>query len=148
MIASMPDAPYALFAWGNFINETGLDKLPEFADPELLRGERLLDDDRLTVYEAPLRIDVSRSLFDTPGGYVAGRDLATPPVRWRVGYLRLATDGTLDDAVRVVEQLEENDVELDRDDCPGRNPLPVGEVVTVWEDLHGQWDLAVVRLPD
>lgn len=143
----MPDPQYALYAWGNFLYETAIDRLPEFVDPALLRGERLLHDDRLTVYEAPLRIDVSRSLFDTSGGYLTGRELAVPPGRWRVGYLRLDTDGTFDDAVRVVEQLEENDVELDRDDRPDRNPLPVGEVVTVWEDLHGQWDLAVVRLP-
>ncbi|WP_155370734.1 hypothetical protein [Catellatospora vulcania] len=143
----MMDGQYALYAWGNFIHETELDRLPEFADPGLLRGDRLLDDDRLTVYEVPLAIDVSRSLFDTPAGYVTGRDLTTLPERWRVGYLRLATDGTLDDAVRVIGQFEENDVELDRDDRPGRNPLPLGDVVTTWEDLHGQWDLAVVRLP-
>ncbi|WP_177154306.1 hypothetical protein [Actinosynnema pretiosum] len=32
------------------------------------------------------------------------------------------------------------------DESPERNPVGIGEVVTTWEDEHGQWDLAVVRV--
>ncbi len=142
----MPDQQtYALYAWGSFIRETGLDRLDGWLDPAVLGGERLFDHPDVTIYEAPLRVDVSRSLFETGDGYVEGREFQAT-ADWRIGYLRLDTDGTPGDAHRVVDALAEQDVELEPDPAPVRNPVPVGEPVAVWEDPHGQWDLAVVRL--
>ncbi|PXX71646.1 hypothetical protein DFR70_1011080 [Nocardia tenerifensis] len=133
---------YSLYAWGNFLDETGLDRLDAWLDPDVLSGARLFENPDVTLYEEQLRIDASSSYYFVGGEYVLGRDLAEPCADWRAAYLCLATDGTLDGALEVVAQFED---EWDRDDTPTRNPLPAGEVVTVWEDPHGQWDLALVR---
>ncbi|WP_238019977.1 hypothetical protein KZZ52_56980 [Dactylosporangium sp. AC04546] len=61
--------------------------------------------------------------------------------------MRIVTDGTREDAERFIAGLQEEDVELDQLDDPDDNPVPDGgEVLAVWEDPHGQWDLALVRL--
>jgi hypothetical protein len=145
-LAAMADT-YALYAWGNFIYETELDRGAIWLEPAVLRGERILEDDDLTMNDTgPLPIDVSRSLFETGDEeYVEGRDFRDTGAEWRVGYLRLATDGTLADATRLAEELQEN-AELGHDPAPSDNPVPVGEVVATWEDPHGQWDMALVRL--
>ncbi|WP_405182021.1 hypothetical protein OG225_13595 [Nocardia sp. NBC_01377] len=137
---------YALYAWGNFVREVGLDQLDEWLDSDVLSGERPVRHRDLTMYESELSIDGSHSFYIVENDeYVLGRDLGTPPRDWRVGYLKIATDGTLDDALGVAARLEE-DADLDRDDAPGSNPIKYGEVVTVWEDPHGQWDMALVRV--
>jgi hypothetical protein len=143
-------AEFALYAWGNFLYEAELDRLAEWLEPAVLTGERVfLHPDVAMSDEGPLPVDASRSLYAVSGRFVSGRDLALAPPRtddWRVGYLRLVTDGSVDDAERVLRELERQGCELARDDDPGRNPLPIGEIVTGWEELHGQWDVALVRL--
>ncbi|MEU8263229.1 hypothetical protein AB0C02_21685 [Micromonospora sp. NPDC048999] len=141
-------AEYALYAWGNYLREAELDRLPEWLEPAVLSGERVFVHPHVSMSdEGPLRVDVSRSLFAVEGEFVSGRDLA-PAVTgdWRVSYLRLVTDESADDAERMIEDLEEQGWDLDRDDDPDWNPLPIGEIVTGWEDPHGQWDLALIRL--
>lgn len=141
--AVSPSGIYRLYAWGNFIDETGLDRLDDWIDPEVLSGDRIVENSDVTVYETDLRIDGSRTYYLVDDEYVVGRDLVTPGDTWRAAYLCLATDGTLDDALRLAAQFEDD---LARDDNPSRNPLPIGEVVAVWEDPCGQWDLALVLL--
>ncbi|UWP86419.1 hypothetical protein [Dactylosporangium fulvum] len=96
--------------------------------------------------EGPLLVDGSRTLFAVGPDWVEGRDFPAGTADWNVGHIRLVTDGSLADAERVIDELAEQGVELDRLDEPERNPLPFGEVLTVWEDLHGQWDAAIIRL--
>ncbi|WP_157978532.1 MULTISPECIES: hypothetical protein [Nocardia] len=137
---------YALYAWGNWFYEVGLDRLDEWLDSDVLNGARTVERDDLTMYESELRIDGSKSFYIVENDeYVLGRELGTPPRGWRVGYLNIVTDGTLDNALEVAARLEE-EADLDRDDAPGSNPIAYGEVVTVWEDPHGQWDMALVRV--
>ena len=137
---------YALYVWGNFLREVALDRLDEWLDPTVLSGERIFTHPNLTMYEAPLRVDASQSLFETADGYAEGRNFIASGEQWRIGYLRLVSDGSLGDAMRLMKEFEDHDVELDRDPEPDRNPVPVGEIVTVWEDPYGQWDLALVKL--
>lgn len=137
---------YALYAWGNFIDEVGLDRLPEWLDPDVLSGERVVEHPDLTMYESELAIDGSRSFYIVENDeYVLGRDLGTPPDDWRIGYLCVVTDGTIDGAREVAARLEE-EADLFRTDAPDKNPIGYGEIVTVWEDDHGQWDMALVRV--
>lgn len=70
---------YALYAWGNYIGESGLDRVPAWLEPAVLSGEQTVVDDYLLTF-----VD--------------------------------------------------------------EEPLPVGEIVTVWQDENGQWDLALVRI--
>ena len=137
---------YALYAWGNFINEVGLDRLPEWLDPDVLSGERAVQHRDLTMYESELSIDGSQSFYIVENDeYVLGRDLGTPPDDWRIGHLCVVTDGTLDGARAVAARLEE-EADLYRTDAPDSNPVEYGEIVTFWEDDHGQWDMALVRI--
>lgn len=140
---------YALYAWGNFIYEVGLDRDAGWLDPALLRGERSILNDNLTIIdEGPLPVDGPGTLFEVGDERIAGRDLAGRDLagrEWRVVRIRVATDGTREDAVRITSEIEDaGDVSVDTD--PDRNPVGIGEIVTVWEDEHGQWDLALVRL--
>jgi hypothetical protein len=53
-------AEFALYAWGSFIHEVGLDRLPGWLDPAVLRGERVFAHDALAMAdEGP--IPASRS---------------------------------------------------------------------------------------
>ncbi|MFF5228193.1 hypothetical protein [Dactylosporangium sp. NPDC000521] len=103
------DATYAVYAWGNFLREAGLDRLPAWLDPAALRGDTVLVHPHLAMHdEGPLRIDAAGSLFDAPPAreHVEGRDLQLPPAEdWRVAYVRLASDGTLFDAMRAATQV-------------------------------------------
>lgn len=137
---------YALFAWGNFLDESGLNRVDGWLEPEVLRGERHFANPDLTMYdESELLVDASGTYFAVDGEFVLGRDITAPGEDWRAYYLRLVSDGTLEDTMRLATRLEEES-ELDRDDEPERNPIPVGEIVAQWEDPHGQWDMALVRL--
>ena len=102
------DATYAAYAWGNFIREAELDRLPGWLDPAVLRGDTVLVSAHLAMNdEGPMRVDAAGSLFDVPPARepVEGRDLPLPPPDgWRVGYIRLASDGTLYDAMRAATQ--------------------------------------------
>ncbi|MEU7870773.1 hypothetical protein [Dactylosporangium sp. NPDC049140] len=140
-------AEYALYAWGNFIHEAGLDRLEAWLDPQVLRGERaFVHDDVCLSDEGPAEIDASTSLFEAGGARVLGRDLELPPPGgWRVVRMRLVTDDTVAGAEKLVARLDEEGTELDPVD-PDAGALPSGEVVAAWEDPHGQWDLALVRL--
>ncbi|GAA3214169.1 hypothetical protein ACFO1B_12880 [Dactylosporangium siamense] len=116
-LSSYPaDATYATFAWGNFIREAELDRLPDWLDPAVLRGDKVLVNMHLGMHdEGPLRIDAAGSLFDVPPAYepVEGRDLPLPPPDgWRVGYIRLASDGTLFDAMRAATQVGDGPKDL------------------------------------
>ncbi|WP_436533873.1 hypothetical protein [Actinoplanes sp. HUAS TT8] len=140
---------FALYAWGNFIREAELDRLPAWLDPAVLDGSRQAVDDNLTLIdEGPMPVDGPATFFDVDGRLLTGRDLIGRDLTgsaWRVAWIRVATDGTRDDALRITDAMSEaGDVYVD--DEPERNPLPLGEIVTVWEDEHGQWDLALVRL--
>ncbi|MFK3979618.1 hypothetical protein ACI2K4_04480 [Micromonospora sp. NPDC050397] len=138
---------YALYAWGNFIHECGIDRIPQWLDPAVLRGERAVVHDSVAMSdEGPLLVDGSRTLFAVDGTWVEGRDLPAEAADWNVGYIRLMTDGSLADAERVIDEMAEQGVDLERLDEPERNPLPFGEVLTIWEDPHGQWDAAIIRL--
>ncbi|MEV0356487.1 hypothetical protein AB0H71_10535 [Nocardia sp. NPDC050697] len=136
---------YALYLSGNFLQESELDRLPGLIAPEVLSGERIFHDPDLTIYEEELRIDGSRSWYAVDGEFVLGRDIANPGAEWRISYLKLVTDGSRDDAEQLAERLTE-ELEFDHDDAPDGDLLPAGETVGTWEDDHGQWDLALVRL--
>jgi len=185
-LASYPDATYAAYAWGNFVQEVELDRHPGLLAPAVLAGDRVFADDNLVINDEhpPLRIDVSRSLFETPHGTVEGRDLATPPPKgWRVSAFRLASDGTLFDAMRAATAVGDGPTDLVEyeggvdgeyaEALAGLDPalrahlgwccsdglsglpffgpdpsfrMPKGTAVGVWEDQHGQWEMAVVML--
>jgi hypothetical protein len=141
---------YALYAWGNFFTyETGLDRNPGWLDPALLSGAKDFVTDGLMVIvdDGPLRVDGPNTLFEVDGSRVEGRDLAGRDLAgadWRVSYIRVATDGTREDALRITGEIEEaGDISVD--EAPEKNPVGAGEVVTTWEDEHGQWDLALIR---
>lgn len=140
---------YALYAWGNFIQEVGLDRDPGWLDPALLRGERDTLNDNLTILDTgTLRVDGPGTIFEIDGDRVEGRTLAgRAPAdgAWRVVRIRVATDGTREDALRITTALEE-ETDVYAHETPGDNPLPFGEIDTIWEDDHGQWDLALVRV--
>ncbi|MEV0356486.1 hypothetical protein AB0H71_10530 [Nocardia sp. NPDC050697] len=138
---------YALYASGNFIQETELDRLGGWIAPDVLSGKLIFENPFLVFHDdLALRVDASRSWYVVDGGYVLGRDLAAPNGDWRVGYLRLVTDGTEADALRWIEEIEDG-TELDRLDQTGLDD-PLGEIVAAWEDPHGQWDLALVAQPN
>ncbi|XVV16832.1 hypothetical protein ACQP2X_21370 [Actinoplanes sp. CA-131856] len=141
---------YALYAWGNFIYETELDRRPAWTDPAVLSGERNVVDDDLTILDTgTLLVDGPGSFFEIDGELVEGRDLAGRDLsdsKWRVARIRVATDGTREDAMRVIGEIEEEYDDLIVDENPSGNPLPAGEAVTVWDDDHGQWELALVKL--
>ncbi|MGV9408574.1 hypothetical protein ACWDOP_01565 [Nocardia sp. NPDC003693] len=140
---------YALFAWGNFIYEVGLDRDPGWLDPALLRGELdVVSDDLMIGDTDTLRVDGAGTRFEVGGEAAEGRELVGRDlggIDWRVQRILVRTDGSREDALRIVAEIEE-DGDYDVDDAPERNPIGVGEVVTTWEDQHGQWDLALVRL--
>ncbi|WP_433086851.1 hypothetical protein ACQP1P_14300 [Dactylosporangium sp. CA-052675] len=139
---------YALYAWGNFLYETGLDRIGDWLAPEVLRGERVLVNDDLCLSDAgPAEVDAAASLFEVgDGAWVLGRDLARPaPDGWRVVRMRLVTDNTVAGAEELVARLDEEGTELGPADLED-NPLPFGTLVAAWEDPNGQWDLALVRL--
>ncbi|MFC8526500.1 hypothetical protein [Nocardia sp. NPDC057227] len=136
---------YALYAWGNFIRETELDRLGGWLAPDVLNGTLSFENPFLVFHDdLALRVDASRSWYLVDGDYVLGRDVVSPGDDWRVGYLRLATDGTEEAAMRWIDGIEE-DAELDRVDSADGRVGPLGQVVAVWEDPHGQWDLAMVK---
>lgn len=137
---------YALYAWGNFIDETELDRLPAWLDPAVLSGERAVLDENLSIYDTgALPVDGPGTFFEVDGEWVEGRQLTGHEASWRVVRIRIATDGTLESARKFTDTIEaESDFAVDED--PTENPLPVGDVVTVWEDEHGQWDLALIEL--
>jgi len=140
---------YALYAWGNFIDEIGLDRHPEWLDPALLRGERDVVSDSLMIGDTEtLRVDGPGTIFEVDGEPVAGRDLVGRDLDgadWRVSEILVKTDGTRKDALRFMAAVEE-DGDYAVDDAPEDNPVGRGEVVTTWEDQHGQWDLALIHL--
>lgn len=142
---------YALYAWGNFIDEVELDRIEAWLDPAVLSGERQIVDDSLMIGDTgTLRVDGPGTFFEidgdeenlVPGSELAGRDLSGSD--WRVATIRVATDGTREDAVRLVAAIEEDgDYAVD---SSGWNPIGIGEIDTVWEDQHGQWTLALIEL--
>ncbi|MBB4961785.1 hypothetical protein [Micromonospora polyrhachis] len=126
-----------------------LDRDAGWLDPMLLRGERSVLNDHLTIVDdGPLPVDGPNTLFEVGDERVAGRELAGRDlngVEWRVERIRVATDGTREDALRITTEIEDaGDIYVDKE--PDDNPIGIGEIVTVWEDEHGQWDLALVRL--
>ncbi|GHJ16108.1 hypothetical protein TPA0908_41030 [Micromonospora sp. AKA38] len=144
---------YALYAWGNFISEVGLDRRPAWLDPAVLRGEQQVIDESLMIGDTDtLLVDGPGTLFEidgddenlVPGSELIGRDLSG--VEWRVSRIRAATDGTREDALRIVAVIEEDGDYYEEDERHEYNSVPVGEVVTLWEDGHGQWTLALVEL--
>lgn len=146
MIAGM----YALYAWGNFFSyESGLDRDPDWLDPALLSGQRTVLNENLTIAdEGPLPVDGPGTLFEVADSQVEGRELAGRDLAgadWRVTRIRVATDGTREDALRITTEITDaGDIHVD--ESPEKNPIGFGEVVTTWEDEHGQWDLALIRL--
>lgn len=145
MIARM----YALYAWGEFIDEVGLDRVPAWLDPAVLRGDQQIVDDTLMIGDTEtLLVDGPGTFFDidgalVPGSELAGRDLSDG--EWRVARIRVATDGTREDALRIVAAIEE-DGDYVTDTDPEDNPCPIGTIDTVWDDDHGQWTLALVEI--
>ncbi|WFE65008.1 hypothetical protein [Micromonospora sp. WMMD714] len=143
---------YALYAWGNFIGEVGLDRRPAWLDPTVLRGERQVVDESLMIGDTDtLLVDGAGTLFEidddknlVPGSALIGRDLSG--VTWRVSRIRVATDGTREDALRIVAAIEEDSDFYEEHERHEYNSVPVGEVVTLWEDDHGQWTMALVEL--
>ncbi|MGV9611029.1 hypothetical protein [Nocardia xishanensis] len=140
---------YALYACGNFIDEAGLDRDPGWLDPALLRGERDVVSDSLMMGDTEtLRVDGPGTVFGVDGELVDGRDLVGRDLSsadWRVEQILVRTDGTREDALRIMAMVEA-DGDYAIDDAPEGNPVGLGEVVTTWADQHGQWDLALVRL--
>jgi hypothetical protein len=143
---------YALYAWGNFISEVGLDRRLAWLDPAVLRGERQFVDASLMIGDTgTLLVDGPGTLFEiddddenlVPGSELIGRDLSG--VKWRVSRIRVATDGTREDALRIVAAIEEDGDFYEEDEWHEYHSVPVGEVVTLWEDDHGQWTLALVE---
>lgn len=144
---------YALYAWGNFISEVGLDRRPAWLDPAVLSGERQVVDDGLMIGDTDtLLVDGSGTFFEidgddanlVPGSELIGRDLSG--VKWRVTRIRAATDGTREDALRIVAAIEEDGDFSEEEERYEYNSVPVGEIVTLWEDDHGQWTMALVKL--
>ncbi|GLY32438.1 hypothetical protein [Kineosporia sp. NBRC 101731] len=147
---------YALYAWGNFIQEVDLDREPGWVTPALLRGEHDVVSDHLLIVDdgsGPLLVDGPNTIFEVDDELVLGSQLVDRDLSqtsWRVAYIRVATDGTLQDALRITGKIEDVD-DYYADRSPQRNPVvlgqeAVGEVVTTWEDNNGQWDLALIRL--
>ncbi|MGW5751516.1 hypothetical protein [Nocardia rhamnosiphila] len=140
---------YALYAWGNFIDEVGLDRDPGWLAPALLRGERDVVSDFLMIGDTDtLRVNGPGTIFEVDGELVDGRDLMgcdPSSADWRVKRILVRTDGTREDALRIMAVVEE-DGDYASDDGPEENPVGIGVVVTTWADQHGQWDLALVRL--
>jgi hypothetical protein len=140
---------YALYAWGNFIYETGLDRHAGWLHPALLRGERGVLNDHLTIIdEGPLPVDGPGTIFEVGDERIEGREVAKRDLAGhdrRVARIRVATDGTRADALRITSEIEDAG-DFYVDDEPAENPVGIGAIVTVWEDNHGQWDLALVRL--
>ncbi|WP_216917648.1 hypothetical protein [Nocardia noduli] len=140
---------YALYAWGNFIYEVGLDRDPGWLDPALLRGERDVVSEVLMIEDTEaLRVNGPGTIFKVDGDHVdgcdlVGRDLSSAD--WRVEQILVRTDGTREDALRIMAVVEEGG-DYWADDAPQQNPVGRGEVVTTWGDEHGQWDMALVRL--
>lgn len=144
---------YALYAWGNFIYEVGLDKRQAWLDPAVLGGEQQVVDEGLMIGDTDtLLVDGPGTFFQldddednlVPGRELVGRDLSG--VEWRVTRIKVATDGTREDALRIVAEIEEEGdyyVEEERHDY---DSVPVGEIETLWEDDHGQWTIALVKL--
>lgn len=94
-----------------------------------------------------LQVDGAGTIFTVDGQRVDGRDLIgrdLSSVDWQVARILVATAMTRDDALRVMAVVLE-DGEYATDTAPQHNPVGVGEVVTLWSDEHGQWDLALVR---
>ncbi|MBT0770206.1 hypothetical protein KIH74_14795 [Kineosporia sp. J2-2] len=138
---------FALFASGNFVYEVGLDRHPDWLSPAVLRGEKNVLNDDLTIYDTgPLPVDGPNTVFEVDGEKVFGRDLVGRDLggsEWRVRYIRVATDGSREDAARICHENEEL---FALEVPPAFNPLDIGEVDGGWEDDHGQWDLVLVRL--
>ncbi|MET7418977.1 hypothetical protein [Dactylosporangium sp. NPDC005555] len=116
---TLPEGPtYAVYVWGNFLREAELDRLPEWLDPAALRGDTVLVHQHLAMTdEGPLRVDAAGSLFELADAdaedYVEGRDLPLPPREgWRVAYVRLASDGSLFDAMRAATQVGDGPEDL------------------------------------
>ncbi|BBH70344.1 hypothetical protein ACTI_70290 [Actinoplanes sp. OR16] len=143
---------YALYAWGNFIYEVGLDRGPEWLDPAVLSGERSFINDSLTILDTgPLLVDGPGTIYEVDDELIEGRELAGRDLTdtdWRVAAIRVLTDGTREDALRITAGIEEeNDFSVD--ESPAESPLDFfGEAVTTWEDEHGQWDMVLLKLPD
>ncbi|RMI31379.1 hypothetical protein [Nocardia stercoris] len=139
---------YALYAWGNFLDEVGSDRDPGWLDDALLRGERDVVSEELMIGDTEtLRVDGPGTIFTVDGERINGRDLVGRDLSsadWQVARISVATDGTREDALRFLATLEE-DGEYTTDTAPQHNPVGVGEIVTVWSDEHGQWELALVR---
>jgi hypothetical protein len=139
---------YSLYAWGNHLSESEADRLPAWLKPDVLSGDRVFVHPYVTMTdEDPLRVDAGRTVFALGGEdrYVRGHELADTGEAWRVAYVRVATDGTRTGAEKFVEELLEL-VEMDELSAGDGRRMPFGgEIVTSWEDLHGQWDMALVR---
>jgi hypothetical protein len=137
-----------MYVWGNYLHETGSDRLPAWLEPEALSGGRVFVHQSVTMTdEEPLRVDASRTIFAVGGDerYLPGRDLGDPDGDWRVAYIRVATDGTREGAAEFVGELLEL-IEMDEMPEHAGRQMPFGaEIVTSWEDPHGQWDMVLVR---
>jgi hypothetical protein len=62
-----PDAVYAAFFGGNWINEIGFRRDKAWVAPDALAGRRVVEDEHLVIYdmgEAPLVFDASESFFE------------------------------------------------------------------------------------
>ncbi|MEU0538561.1 hypothetical protein ABZ319_01735 [Nocardia sp. NPDC005978] len=143
------DVTYALYAWGSFIDEVGLNRDPGWLDAALLRGERdVVSTDLMIGDTETLRVDGPGTIFDVDGRRLRGHDLVgrdLTAANWQVAHILVATDGTREHALTFMAEVEE-DGEYEIDDEPQDNPVGVGEVVKLWSDQHGQWDLALVRM--
>jgi hypothetical protein len=137
-----------MYVWGNYLHETGSDRIAAWLEPDALSGDRVFVHQVVTMTdEDPLRVDAARTIFALGDDerYVQGRDLGDPDGDWRVAYVRVATDGTRAGAAEFVEELLGL---IEMDEMPGHagRQMPFGgEIVTSWEDPHGQWDMALVR---
>ncbi|PPJ00173.1 hypothetical protein C5E51_35335 [Nocardia nova] len=125
-----------------------MDRDPGWLDDALLRGERDVVSEALMIGNTEtLQVDGAGTIFTVDGQRVDGRDLIgrdLSSVDWQVARILVATAMTRDDALRVMAVVLE-DGEYATDTAPQHNPVGVGEVVTLWSDEHGQWDLALVR---
>lgn len=150
--ALMLGVVYALYAWGNFIGEVDYDRHPAWLDPAVLSGDRQVIDDGLMIGDTDtLLVDGPGTFFEidgdeknlVPGSELAGRDLGDS--EWRVAQIRVATDGTREHALRIVAVIEEDgDYEVYTESVG--NPCPIGEIDTFWNDMHGQWSIALVEI--
>ncbi|AYF76260.1 hypothetical protein D7D52_23245 [Nocardia yunnanensis] len=125
-----------------------MDRGPGWPDDALLRGERdVVSDDLMIGDTEPLQVNGPGPIFTIDGQRVDGRDLVGRDLSsadWQIEQILVATDGTREDALRIIAAVEQ-DGDYATDTAPQHNPVGVGEVVTVWSDEHGQWDLAMVR---